>query len=373
MFKIIKECSKTKARLGIFKTAHGIIKTPAFFPVATQGAVKGISPRDLNEINVSGLLVNAYHLYLRPGVEIVEKQGGIHKFMSFYGSILSDSGGYQVFSLARLRRVEDKGVTFQSHIDGSNHFLSPQDIMDIQLRLGSDIVVPLDECIKNPCDKESASVAVKRTIMWAEISRDIFEKRRNKNVMFFGILQGSIFCDLREECIKKITALSVDGVAIGGLSVGEEEAKRYHILSFINDKLEKKYLKYFMGYGRPQDILEAVERGVDLFDCVVPTRFARTGTAFTKEGKIVIRNYPFVEDCSPIDEECRCYVCSNFTRSYIRHLINAKEILGIELLTYHNIWWYNNFMKKIRESIEEGRFFEFKKEFLSRFKDNFQR
>ncbi len=370
MFRIVKECHKTKARLGIFKTPHGVIKTPAFFPVATQAAVKGISPKELNEINVSGLLVNAYHLYLRPGVEVIEKQGGIHKFMGFYSPILSDSGGYQVFSLARLRKVEDRGVTFQSHIDGSIHFLSPRDVMDIQLRLGADIIVPLDECIKNPSDKDSAAVAANRTITWAKISRHVFESRKNKDTMFFGILQGSTFFDLREECIKEITDLGVDGIAIGGLSVGEDEETRYQLLSFISEKLDDKYLRYFMGYGKPQDIIEAVERGVDLFDCVVPTRFARTGTAFTSSGKIVIRNSPFIDDSQPLDKECTCYVCNNFSRAYIRHLINAKEILGVQLLTYHNIWWYNNFMKRIRESIEKGTFFEFKSSFLSKFKDS---
>jgi len=367
MFSVIKGCKDTKARLGYFVTSHGAVETPAFFPVATHAAIKGLPPKELDEIGVSGLLANAYHLYLRPGVDVIEKSGGLHKFMGFWGPIITDSGGYQVFSLSRLRKVSDEGVDFQSHIDGSRHFLSPKDIMDIQLRLGADVIVPLDECVKNPADKDYAVSAVERTLRWARVSRDIFTRRGQKDVMFFGIIQGATFNDLRQRCIEEIVSLDVDGVAIGGLSVGETEDERYRVLSFIGDKLKKEYIKYFMGYGKPSDIIEAVERGIDLFDCIVPTRFARTGTAFTDEGKIVVRNASFTNDNSPLDEACSCYVCRNFSRAYLRHLVNAKEILGVQLLTYHNIWWYNNFMVRIREAIRKDRFYQFKKNFLSRF------
>jgi len=370
MFNIIKESENTKARLGCFITSFGAVETPAFFPVATQAALKGLSPKELDEIGISGLLVNAYHLYLRPGVSVIEQAGGLHNFMGFYGPIITDSGGYQVFSLSRLRKVSDEGVTFSSHIDGSRHFLSPEDVMDIQLRLGANVVVPLDECIKNPADKSYASSALERTLKWARVSHDIFKKRKVKDVMFFGIIQGSTFSDLRQRSIEGIVSLGVDGIAIGGLSVGETKDERYSILSFIGDKLKKEYIRYFMGYGRPSDIIEAVECGIDLFDCIVPTRFARTGTAFTEAGKIVVRNASFAYDTAPLDENCNCYVCRNFSRSYLRHLVNAKEILGVQLLTYHNVWWYNNFMNRIRESIRKDRFREFKKDFLSHFNNS---
>ena len=367
MFKIIKKCNCSKARSGIFHTAHGDIKTPAFFPVATQGAVKGLSSRDLNEIAVSGLLANAYHLYLRPGVDVVERAGGLHNFMGFYGPLITDSGGYQVFSLAKLRAVSDKGVTFQSHIDGSTHSLSPEDIMNIQLRLGADVVVPLDECVKSPAEKNCVALSVSRTSRWAKISKDVFDNQKKKDVFFFGILQGSVFLDLREQSLSAISGLGVDGIAIGGLSVGEDSRERYAVLSLIEEKADSSYLRYFMGYGKPGDILEAVERGIDLFDCVIPTRVARTGTAFSVKGKVVVRNASFSNDSAPIDEECGCFVCKNFSRAYIRHLVNAKEILAVQLLSYHNIWWYNNLMRRIRSAIENDTFPEFKKEFLSQY------
>ncbi|MFH1768684.1 MAG: tRNA guanosine(34) transglycosylase Tgt [Candidatus Omnitrophota bacterium] len=368
-FKILKEGIKTRARVGIFETASGKIKTPAFFPVATQAAVKGMSSRELNEVGISGLLVNAYHLYLRPGVRVIEKIGGIHKFMGFYGPIISDSGGYQIFSLARLRQINDEGVTFQSHIDGSTKFFSPAEVIKIQLRLKTDIVVPLDECVKLPVNKDYAAAAVKRTVKWAEISKRSFERNKTSSTLFFGILQGATYLDLRQECVEEIVNLGVDGVAIGGLSVGESSSERHDVLSCIGDKLDPKYLKYFMGYGKPVDIIEAVERGIDLFDCVIPTRLARTGTAFSWSGKIVVRNASFIHDSEPIDSGCSCYVCRNFSRAYIRHLINVKEMLAVQLLTYHNIWWYNSFMQNIQFAIEHGKFVQFKKEFLSVFKD----
>ena len=369
-FKLIKKSKNSKARLGQFHTAHGVIMTPAFFPVATQAAVKGLSTKELEEIGVSGLLVNAYHLYLRPGLDVIQNLGGLHKFMGFTGPIITDSGGYQVFSLQALRKVIDEGVEFQSHIDGSFHFLRPQDIMNIQLALGADIIVPLDQCLKLPADKAEASSALRRTLKWARISKEVFDQSKKNNILFFGIIQGATFADLRKQCIEELLNIGVDGFAIGGLSVGESLDIRLNILDRMTDNLEDYYLRYFMGYGKPFDIIEAVDRGVDLFDCVFPTRVARSGTAFSNLGKVVVRNSSYSEDSLPIDKNCTCYVCRTFSRAYLRHLVNAREILGAQLLTYHNIFWYNNFMEKIRQAIEEDRFPEFKQEFISQYKEN---
>ncbi len=370
MFTIIKEDSNTKARLGRFDTRRGSLSTPSFFPVATQATVKGLSARDLEEIGIDGLLVNAYHLYLRPGTEIIKNAGGLHSFMGVDKTIITDSGGYQIFSLEGLRKVSDNGVEFQSHIDGSTFFLKPEDVIKIQLDLDSDVIVPLDECVKYPSSFEGVQRAVERTIDWARKSKDYFTRNAKNNNLFFGIVQGSVYPQLRKKCLDGLIPLGLDGLCIGGLSVGEEPDLRYNILSFIHDNVDAKYLRYFMGYGKPRDILEAVSLGVDLFDCVVPTRFARTGCAFTDEGKIVVRNASYAKDTRPLDPECQCYSCKNFTRSYIRHLVNVKEMLGIQLITYHNVFWYKNFMVRIREAIDAGSFSSFKEEFLNSFKDD---
>ena len=370
MFRLIAEDKDTKARTGEFKTRKGIVLTPAFFPVATQATVKGISSRELNEIGIQGLLVNAYHLYLRPGVGVIRKNGGLHEFMNFDKTIITDSGGYQIFSLEKLRKVSDEGVEFQSHIDGSTHFLSPQDAIKVQLELGADVVVQLDECVKHPTSYEDVKTAVKRTINWAKKGKEFFKKHASQGQLFFTIIQGSVFPDLRKQCLEGLLELEMDGLCIGGLSVGEPPDLRYNMLSLIEQNTDKKSFRYFMGYGRPRDIINAVSLGIDLFDCVVPTRYARTGTAFNSEGKIVIRNAPYTNDERPLDEECSCWVCKNYSRAYLRHLINAKEILGIQLLTYHNIFWYHTFMDKIRSAINQGSFPEFKDSFLSKFKED---
>ncbi|MBN2120670.1 MAG: tRNA guanosine(34) transglycosylase Tgt [Candidatus Omnitrophica bacterium] len=369
MFRLIKQSSDAKARLGVFKSRKNEFATPAFFPVATQAAVKGLSASDLDQVGIDGLLVNAYHLYLRPGVEVIEASGGLHSFMGFEKTIITDSGGYQIFSLRHLRKVTDKGAEFQSHIDGKTIFLSPEEVIRIQLVLGSDVVVPLDECVKFSAPFEEVASACSRTIEWAKRSKDFFGKNGKKDVLFFGIIQGGIFADLRKKCLQELSGLDVDGFCIGGLSVGEPEDLRYNIISFLEKESDRKYLRYFMGFGRPPEVLEAVERGIDLFDCVIPTRFGRTGTAYTNEGRIVVRNSPFAKDQSPLDPDCPCYVCKKFSRAYLRHLVNSKEILGIQLLTFHNVFWYKNFMVRIREAISQDRFREFKKEFLSRFKE----
>ncbi|MCK4519648.1 MAG: tRNA guanosine(34) transglycosylase Tgt [Candidatus Omnitrophica bacterium] len=368
MFTIIKKDIETKARLGNFKTQGNEFNTPCFFPVATQAAVKGISPRQLKEIGVDGLLVNAYHLFLRPGVEIIKKCGGLHSFMGFDKTIITDSGGYQIFSLERLRKVSDEGVEFQSHIDGKTFFLTPEEAIKIQLDLGSNIVVPLDECVKYPVSKKHARCAMKRSLSWAKRGKDYFDKHNKNSRLFWGIIQGSVYRDLREECLEELSSLGLEALCVGGLSVGEPLDLRYNILSFIYDKADEKYLRYFMGYGKPLDILEAVSLGIDLFDCIVPTRFGRTGTAFTDNGEITVRNAAYSRDKGPIDKGCSCYTCCNFSRAYLRHLVNIKEMLGVGLITYHNLFWYNNFMARIRKAIEGKKFAEFKKEFLSKFK-----
>ncbi|MBN2483829.1 MAG: tRNA guanosine(34) transglycosylase Tgt [Candidatus Omnitrophica bacterium] len=369
MFEVTKSDPSSRARLGCFRTRHGDFMTPAFFPVATQGTIKGLTSRDLKEIGSQGILVNAYHLFLRPGTQIVKEAGGLHRFMSFDGPIVSDSGGYQVFSLEALRKVTDEGVRFQSHIDGATIFLTPEDVIQIQCDLGTDVVLPLDECVKYPTPHEYARVAMDRTLTWLRRSRAYFDQNDNLNALF-GIIQGATYEDLRQECLKEALRIGCDGIALGGLSVGEGENLRYNIISFLTDMLsrqERDYLVYCMGVGTPRDILESVALGVDLFDCVIPTRLGRTGTAFTHQGKIVIRNAPCARDYAPIDSECDCFVCTRYTRAYLRHLINAGEMTGAYLITYHNVWWFERFIERIRAAIANGKFSEFKEEFLAKF------
>ncbi|MCF7908846.1 MAG: tRNA guanosine(34) transglycosylase Tgt [Candidatus Omnitrophica bacterium] len=367
MFKIIKQDTTSQARLGTFTSGHGQFTTPAFFPVATQGAVKGLTPRDLSDIATDGLLANAYHLYLRPGSELIKKSGGLHNFMNFDKTIITDSGGYQIFSLARLRKVTDSGVTFQSHIDGKSIKLTPEDVIQIQLDLGSDVIVPLDECVKFPVDHNTAAESVERTIDWAKKSKAYFQANGSDKVLFFGIIQGSTYPDLRKQCLEAISDLDLDGLCIGGLSVGEPHDLRYNILSFIGEFAQKNLLRYFMGSGKPPEIIEAISLGVDLFDCVVPTRYGRTGTAFTSRGELVVRNAPYINDFSSLDEKCQCYTCKNFSRAYLRHLINVKEMLGVQLVSYHNIFWYKKFIERIRQAIKDNSFIQFKKEFLAEY------
>ncbi len=368
MFKLIKQDLKTQARTGVFSSRRGKFKTPSFFPVATQATVKGISPLQLKDIAIDGLLVNAYHLYLRPGTELIKRSGGLHTFMGFDKTIITDSGGYQIFSLADLRKVEDRGVSFQSHIDGKPIFLSPEDVIKIQLDLGSDIIVPLDECLHFPAKLSDIEASVKRTIDWAKKSKDYFCANSKDRVLIFGIIQGSTDLSLRKQCLERITELRFDGLCIGGLSVGEPRNLRYNILSFISKFADKQLIRYLMGSGRPEEIIEAVSCGVDLFDCVVPSRFGRTGTAFSSQGEVVVRDAPAANDLGPLDKQCSCYTCQNFSRAYLRHLIKAKEMLGLQLVTYHNIFWYKQFMDKIREAISKGKFAEFKQDFLAEYR-----
>ncbi len=369
MFEITARDRTTRARRGRFHTRHGTFPTPAFFPVATQGTIKALCTHQIKEIGCHGLLVNAYHLFLRPGTQIIKEAGGLHAFMSFHGPIVSDSGGYQVFSLESLRKVSDEGVQFQSHLDGRTIFLTPEDVVRIQCDLGSDVVLPLDECVKYPTPHDYAEEAVTRTLNWLRRSRAAFDASGNQGA-FFSIIQGATYEDLRKTSLCKSLSVGCDGVAVGGLSVGEPELLRYNIVSFLTDilsKQSKEYLVYCMGIGTPRDILESVSLGVDLFDCVIPTRLGRTGTAFTNQGKLVIRNALYMRDYSPVDPECTCPVCRRYTRAYIRHLINVSEIAGASLLTYHNVWWFQRFIERIRAAVGQGEFEDFKRRFLNTF------
>jgi queuine tRNA-ribosyltransferase len=360
----------TKARLGKLSTARGEIQTPCFMPVGTQGTVKGVPPKELEEAGARIILSNAYHLFLRPGMEVIREAGGLHKFISWPKPILTDSGGYQIFSLALLRKISDKGVEFQSHIDGMKHFLTPEDVIDIQKTLGSDIIMPLDECVHYPCAKDHAQVAMKRTIDWAKRSKLVHGSGfsvQSKEQILFGIIQGSTYQDLRQECAKAIVDIGFDGYCVGGVSVGEPKNLMYNIINSVSGIIPDDRARYVMGIGLPEDIVEAVELGFDMFDCVIPTRYGRNGTAFTSEGKVIIRNAPYIKDFKPLDHNCNCYACKNFSRAYLRHLFNAEEMLGLELVSLHNIYFYLDLMRNIREAIAADRFTEFKKEFLAKY------
>ena len=364
MYKIISKDKHSKARLGRLTTAHGEIETPCFMPVGTQGTVKALSPKDLKDAGAGVILANAYHLFLRPGMQVVKKAGGLHKFMSWDRPILTDSGGYQIFSLALLRKMSDKGVEFQSHIDGMRHFLTPEDVIGVQQDLGSDIIMPLDECVHYPCAKDHAVVAMERTIQWAKRSHSV---GREKEQLLFGIVQGATYEDLRQECAKRIVDIGFDGYAIGGVSVGEPRNLIYNIVQSTSGFLPEESPHYLMGVGLPEDILEAVEQGMDMFDCVVPTRYGRNGTAFTSVGKLTIRNAPYIEDFASLDPDCSCYACKNFSRAYLRHLFNTEEILGLRLVSLHNIHFFLEMMRQAREAIGQTRFMDFKKEFLNKY------
>jgi len=394
MFKIVHQDKKSAARLGKLTTVHGEIDTPCFMPVATQGSVKTLSQQELLDMDIQIILANAYHLFLRPGIEIIKKAGGLHSFMNWQRPILTDSGGYQIFSMSLpaskagfnknrsvLTQVTDRGVHFQSHIDGTKHFFTPEDIIDIQIKLGSDIIMPLDECVQYPCTKDYAAIAMKRTVDWARRSKEHMAYSishivnsnkpytRSDKPLLFGIIQGATYEDLRKECCERLLEIGFDGFAIGGISVGESKDLRYNIVQFTLKLFPKDKPVYLMGMGTPEDLVGAVNLGVDLFDCIIPTRYGRNGTAFSSQGKIIVRDAPFKDDFKPLDEDCSCFTCKNYSRAYLRHLFNAGEILGLRLVSLHNIYFYNSLMQKIRESILEDRFSEFKKQIFE--KNNF--
>ena len=352
-FKVIAEDKATKARVCEFNTPHGKFMTPAFMPVGTQATVKTLSPRDLKDAKASIILCNAYHLSCRPGESLIKKMGGLHKFMNWSGPILTDSGGYQVFSLSRMVKVTDDGVEFRSEPDGGKKVFTPESVVKLQEDLGPDIMMPLDEPVAYPATKELARKAMERTIDWAK--RSLESKKRNDQLLF-GIVQGATFKDLRKECTEKLLDMEFPGYAIGGLSVGESMDLMFESLGIVMDIIPKEYPRYFMGVGTPEDIIKAIGMGVDMFDCVLPTRNGRNGWAFTSEGVIKLRNSIHKEDESPLDKNCSCYTCKNFSRSYLRHLFMAEEILGLSLVSLHNIYYYQTIVEKAREAIIKGNF-----------------
>ncbi len=366
-FQFIKQDKKTKARLGILEIPHGKLTTPLFMPVGTNATVKAISAEELRTMGAEIVLSNTYHLFLRPGVDIIEKMGGLHSFMGWERPLLTDSGGYQVFSLAKLRRVTDEGVTFQSHIDGSTHFFSPEGVISIEKKLGADIIMPLDECAPYPCEYKEAQESVQRTTLWARRSKEAFFDHQPplKQQILFGIMQGATYKDLRQQSCEAILDIGFEGYAIGGVSVGEPVDLMFESLIFTETLLPQDSPRYLMGIGLPDQIVKAVALGIDMFDTCIPTRFGRNGTAFTQEGKLVIRNAEFSCDPKPIDPKCDCFICRKYSRSYIRHLINIGEILGLRFVSYHNVYFYLQLMKKIQSAIEEDRFGEFQSQFLT--------
>ncbi len=351
-FTVTDTDNTTNARAGRVETPHGAFSTPAFMPVGTRGSVKGLLPESISGTGSEIILANTYHLMLRPGVDVVESAGGLHEFISWSGPILTDSGGFQVFSLAELRQIDDEGVTFNSHIDGQKIRLDPAGVIKTENRLGADIIMAFDECPAWPVDFAQAEQAVNRTVRWARVCRDV-HKRSDQGL--FGIVQGSLFPDLREKCLKELVKLDFAGYALGGLSVGEGPGERKEIVDEFAPMLPDNKPRYLMGVGRPVDILQSVSAGVDMFDCVIPTRNGRNAQAFTSKGVIKLRNEKFKFDYSPVDENCECYCCRNFTKSYIRHLFLVSEMLGPILLSIHNISYFQNLMKEIRDGICQNR------------------
>ena len=370
MFKIIRKDKNTKARLAKLTTAHGAVNTPEFMPVATQATIKALSVRDLKDCKLQIILSNAYHLYLRPGTELIKEAGGLHKFMAWDKPILTDSGGFQVFSLSDLTKIDDDGVKFKSHIDGSFHRLTPESVIGIQKDLGSDIMMPLDECVYYPCEKDKAELAMRRTVEWARRSKAAVgadpcvrpQQGRHRGLpLLFGIVQGSSYLDLRKECAQRLVNIGFDGYSIGGVSVGEPKDLIWGIAGFTAGLLPENRPRYLMGVGEIPDILHAVSCGVDMFDCVIPTRNGRNSVAFTRNGPMVLRDSKYIHDHTPIDPGCKCFACRTHTRSYLRHLYKSDEILGLTLISLHNIYFYAKIMSEIRESISKGRFAQYKK------------
>ncbi|MBQ7593749.1 MAG: tRNA guanosine(34) transglycosylase Tgt [Synergistaceae bacterium] len=370
-FRIIAECPVTGARAGEFVTPHGIIRTPVFMPVGTLATVKAMSPRELEEINSQIILGNTYHLYLRPGAEIISEAGGLHNFMNWNRPILTDSGGFQVFSLARLQKITDKNVLCRSHIDGSQLIMSPEWSMNMQKVLGSDIAMCFDQCCEFPATHEKAEDAVRRTTLWAKRSREFFMSNNNPDKQaLFGIVQGSVYEDLRRRSAEEITSLDFPGYAIGGLSVGESHAEMYRILDVLKNIMPREKPRYLMGVGYPLNIVEGIARGVDMFDCVLPTRNGRNATVFMSTGRLNMRGKIYAHDFSPLDDECDCYACRNFTRSYLRHLAMTGEILGARLFSWHNLRFTIRIAEQAREAIINGNFPEFLESFTVKFHDD---
>lgn len=355
-YTLIKRCPRTGARRGRLITGHGSVDTPAFMPVGTQGTVKGITTEELEALNTAMILANSYHLYLRPGVEVIARAGGLHEMMHWSGGILTDSGGFQIFSLGGLRKIEDEGVTFTSHLDGSTHYLTPERVVRIQNLLDSDIAMVLDHCSPYPAPYDRVKEATERTGRWA---RRCLHSHLRPDQALFGIVQGGVYRDLRESSAAELVDLDLPGYAVGGLSVGEPKELMYETLENVVPLLPPEKPRYLMGVGSPDALLEGSRLGIDLFDCVLPTRIARNGRVMTGRGYLTVRNAVYASDMAPLDEECDCPVCRHYTRAYIRHLFNAGELLGMRLTTYHNLYYLSRLMLKIRTAMDEGRFEQF--------------
>ena len=370
MFDILEKSVENKGRIGVVKTPHGNFTTPVFMVVGTQGTVKSLTPRIIEEAGCEILLSNNYYLNLRPGIEIIEKAGGLHEFMAWKNPILTDSGGYQVFSLSGIVKVEDKGVEFRSPVNGDKNFFTPRGVIKSQSRLGSDIIMPLDECISYPHTRSAAQKAMKRTLRWLEESGEEFEKIGCKSVttgkkqQLFGIIQGGRFKDLREASVTETVKMGFDGYAIGGVSVGEPRSNVRETINYVAELLPEDKPRYVMGLGDPADLVNAVEAGIDMFDCVIPTRHGRTGWLYTSRGILVIRNAPYKDDFSKPDPECSCYTCRNFTRAYLNHLFRSNEILGSVLNSLHNLNFMVNLIFKIREALKNGNFDKLKNQVM---------
>lgn len=364
MFELLKTDARTKARLGRIATSRGDVETPVFMSVGTQGTVKTLDPRELEEMGARIILGNTYHLSLRPGMDVMRQAGGLHRFMGWDKPILTDSGGYQVFSLGKIRRIRAEGVEFRSHLDGAPHFIGPKEAMSIQRELGSDVAMTFDECPPLTGAKDAVREAVDRTLEWVAVCR---EQPRADGQQVFGIVQGGGFADLREQCAKEIVAMDFDGYAIGGVSVGEPEDEIMKAIEITEPFLPADKPRYAMGLGTPAQLVELVARGMDMFDCVLPTRVARNGTAFTRQGAINVKAGYNKMQFIPIEEDCSCYACRNFTRAYIRHLLNVNEILGLRLMSIHNTHMYLRLMADIRKHIAEGSFFEFREGFIKNY------
>ncbi|HOI82117.1 MAG: tRNA guanosine(34) transglycosylase Tgt [Thermovirgaceae bacterium] len=369
-FRIDSRCPDTMARMGELRTDRGSVPTPVFMPVGTRATVKAMAPFELQEMDARIILANTYHLYLRPGHEVIREAGGLHRFMAWPGLILTDSGGFQVFSLSTLRKISDDGVTFRSHLDGTTHLMTPELSIKVQEALGSDMAMCFDECVPYPCSPEDSQEAVRRTLLWARRCQDVHSRA---DQALFGIVQGSVFEDQRISCARELAEMDFPGYAVGGLSVGEPHGEMYRILDAVTPALPEGKPRYLMGVGYPPNLVEGVARGIDMFDCVLPTRNGRNGTLFTPGGRMNIKNLEYERDFRPIDPQCGCYACRNFTRAYIRHLFRSGEILASRLCTWHNLHYLLDLMKGIRGSIRSGTFADFRKRFHEEFREGGER
>ena len=365
-YELLHECKQTGARRGVIHTPHGDIQTPVFMPVGTQATVKSMTPDELKDmIDAKIILSNTYHLYLRPGSKIVKEAGGLHKFMNWDRAILTDSGGFQVFSLGDLRTISEEGVEFKSHLDGSKHFFSPESVMETENDLGADIIMAFDECVEYPATYEYTKQSMERTTRWAKRCKEAHKNTEKQGL--FGIIQGGFYKDLRDKSLEDLVAMDFPGYAIGGISVGEPKEEFLDILRYTTPKMPKNKPRYLMGVGPPDYLIEAALAGIDMCDCVLPTRIARNGTAMTWNGKVVVRNATYERDFTPLDSECDCYTCRNYTKAYLRHLVKTKEILGVRLLSIHNLYFLSKLMERVRKEIENDNLLNFKNEFYSKY------